>query len=207
MKFCSRCGSSVHLSIPPGDDRPRYTCTSCGTIHYQNPRVVVGCIPEWEDKILFCKRAIEPRYGFWTLPAGFLENGETVSEGAKRETHEEAGAAVSHLEPYGLYNICYVNQIYLMFRGRLRDLNFKPGSESLDVRLFTPEEIPWSELAFPVIGKTLTRYFQDRNRSEYIFHIEDIKRRDALFPGADRDGEPGAEQGNEGNLKFGNKVQ
>ena len=189
MKYCSQCGALVLLSIPPGDDRPRYICTSCGTIHYQNPRVVVGCIPEWENKILFCQRAIEPRYGYWTLPAGFLENGETVSEGAKRETYEEAGATVNQLEPYGLYNICYVNQIYLMFRGSLVDLNFKPGSESLAVRLFTPEEIPWDELAFPVIGKTLTRFIQDRTHSVYPFHIEDIKRREFLIPGIDGNGE------------------
>jgi ADP-ribose pyrophosphatase YjhB (NUDIX family) len=189
MKYCNRCGASVILSIPAGDDRPRYTCNSCGTIHYQNPRVVVGCIPEWEDKILFCQRAIEPRYGFWTLPAGFLENGETVSEGAKRETYEEAGAVVHQLEPYGLYNICYVNQIYLMFRGGLVDLTFTPGPESLAVRLFTAEEIPWDELAFPVIGKTLTRYLQDRNHCVYPFHIEDIKRRESLFPDTGANGE------------------
>lgn len=184
MKYCSRCGSSVVLGIPPGDDRPRYTCTSCGAIHYQNPRVVVGCIPEWRDKILFCRRAIEPRYGFWTLPAGYLENGETVSDGARRETYEEAGAVVKDLVPYGLYNICYVNQIYLMFRGRLSDLNFKPGPESMDVRLFTPDQIPWNDLAFPVIGKTLYHFIKEGTRSEFRFHIEDIERRDALFPGA-----------------------
>jgi len=179
MKYCSRCGSTVTLVIPPGDDRPRYTCRSCGTIHYQNPRVVVGCIPEWQDKILFCRRAIEPRYGQWTLPAGYLENGETVAEGARRETIEEAGAAIHMMVPYGLYNICYVNQIYLMFRGRLTDLDFKPGPESLDVRLFGVDEIPWDGLAFPVIEKTLARYIKDRARSEFHFHIEDLERRDA----------------------------
>ena len=176
MKYCSRCGSSVVLGIPPGDDRPRFTCNSCGTIHYQNPRVVVGCIATWEAKILFCRRAIEPRYGNWTLPAGYLENGETAAEGARRETLEEACAAVHQLVPYGLYNICYVNQIYLMFRGRLADLNFKPGPESLDVQLFAVEEIPWDDLAFPVIAKTLAHYIKDQSRSEFLFHMEDIER-------------------------------
>lgn len=156
-------------------------CNACGAIHYQNPRVVVGCIPEWQDQILLCTRAIEPRYGYWTLPAGFLENGETVTEGAMRETLEEAGAAVYDLVPYGLYNICHVNQIYLMFRGRLSDLSFKPGLESLDVRLFASEEIPWDDLAFPVIEKTLARYTEDRIRSKFRFHIADVERRDALF--------------------------
>ena len=182
MKFCSRCGATVALEILSGDDRARYTCRSCGTIHYQNPRVVVGCIPEWQGKILFCRRAIEPRYGHWTLPAGYLENGETVAEGARRETLEESGATVSGLVPYGLYNICYVNQIYLMFRGRLSDLDFRPGPESLDVRLFNMEEIPWDDLAFPVMEKTLTRYVRDRSRSVFTFHIDDIERRDALRP-------------------------
>ena len=181
MKYCSRCGSPVVSSTPPGDDRPRYMCNACGAIHYQNPRVVVGCIPEWQDQILLCTRAIEPRYGYWTLPAGFLENGETVTEGAMRETLEEAGAAVYDLVPYGLYNICHVNQIYLMFRGRLSDLSFKPGLESLDVRLFAPEEIPWDDLAFPVIEKTLARYTEDRIRSKFRFHIADVERSDALF--------------------------
>ncbi len=178
MKYCSRCGSTVTLEIPAGDDRPRYTCHACGMIHYQNPRVVVGCIPEWQDKILFCRRAIEPRYGYWTLPAGYLENGETVAEGARRETLEEAGAAVHELSPYGLYNICYVNQIYLMFRGRLAGPDATAGNESLDARLLGVHEIPWDDLAFPVIEKTLIRYVKDRSRSEFTFHIDDIERRD-----------------------------
>ena len=178
MKYCSRCGSTVTLGIPAGDDRPRYTCHACGMIHYQNPRVVVGCIPEWQDKILFCRRAIEPRYGYWTLPAGYLENGETVAEGARRETLEEAGAAVHELAPYGLYNICYVNQIYLMFRGRLAGPDATAGNESLDVQLLGVHEIPWDDLAFPVIEKTLVHYVKDRYRSEFTFHIDDIERRD-----------------------------
>lgn len=165
------------LRIPVGDDRPRYGCVACGAIHYQNPKMVVGCIPQWQDKILLCRRAIEPRYGRWTLPAGYLENGETVTEGARRETREEAGAALHQLIPYGLYNICHVNQIYLMFRAQLDGLNFSPGEESLEVRLFAEEEIPWEDLAFPVIEQTLARHMTDRPRGVFPFHIEDIVRR------------------------------
>lgn len=177
MNFCSHCGASVTLLIPEGDDRHRYSCIACGAIHYQNPKLVVGCIPQWQDKILLCRRAIEPRYGWWTLPAGYLENGETVIEGARRETQEEAGAALHELFPYGLYNICHVNQIYLMFRAQLDGLDFSPGKESLEVQLFAEKEIPWKDLAFPVIEQTLTRYVVDRLGGVFPFHIEDIVRR------------------------------
>jgi ADP-ribose pyrophosphatase YjhB (NUDIX family) len=143
-------------------------------IHYQNPKMVVGCIPEAEDKILLCRRAIEPCYGKWTLPAGFLENGETVADGAKRETLEEAHARVAILAPYALYNICYVNQIYLMFRARLQDHNFHAGSESLEVKLFDENEIPWDKIAFRVIHATLLRYFGDRRTGRFSFYVDDI---------------------------------
>jgi ADP-ribose pyrophosphatase YjhB (NUDIX family) len=148
--------------------------------------VVVGCVPLWQDKILLCRRAIEPRYGRWTLPAGYLENGETVAEGARRETREEAGAALHQLIPYGLYNICHVNQIYLMFRAQLAALSFSPGKESLEVRLFPEDEIPWQDLAFPVIEQTLARYMTDRPSGVFPFHIEDIVRRIGL-PSAERE--------------------
>ncbi len=174
MNFCSNCGASLSFSTPQGDDRPRYLCDSCGTIHYQNPLMVVGCIPEAGDKILLCRRAIEPCAGKWTLPAGYLENGETVSAGAARETYEEACARVEIIAPYAIYNISHVSQIYLMFRARLLDNDFKPGSESREVRLFSEEEIPWSEIAFTVITKTLRDYFQDRATGEFPFHIGDV---------------------------------
>lgn len=177
MNFCSQCGAAVRLRIPPGDDRPRFSCDSCGAIHYQNPKVVVGCLPEWQDKLLLCKRAIEPRLGWWTLPAGYLEIGETVAEGARRETLEEAGADVLGIVPYGLYNIRHIGQIYLMFRAELAEPRFKPGRESLEVRLFGEEEIPWERLAFPVIGESLRRYFQDRSRGIFAFHTGNIERR------------------------------
>ena len=175
MNYCSECGKSLTCLIPPGDDRSRYFCESCGTIHYQNPRMVVGCIPEMEDKILFCRRAIEPCCGKWTLPAGYLENGETVSAGARRETFEEARARVEILAPYALYNICYVNQVYLMFRARLQDARFKPGSESLDVRLFAEDEIPWTEIAFRVLQETLIQYFKDRPSGQFPFYTGEIR--------------------------------
>ena len=142
MNHCSQCGELVRRGIPPGDDRERFICPACGRIHYQNPRMVVGCIPRWENRTLLCRRAIEPCYGKWTLPAGYLENGETVAAGAGRETYEEARARVEIVSPYALYNICYVNQIYLIFRARLMDHNFEPGSESIEVKLFLEDEIP-----------------------------------------------------------------
>ncbi len=174
MNFCSNCGGPLILLIPPGDDRGRYFCETCGIIHYQNPLMIVGCIPEIDDKILLCRRAIEPCYGQWTLPAGYLENGESVSEGAKRETWEEAGALVEDLSPYALYNICHINQIYLMFRGLLKNDHVRPGSESLEVDFFSENKIPWRHIAFRVIKKTLQQYYTDRRRGRFLFYVSDI---------------------------------
>jgi ADP-ribose pyrophosphatase YjhB (NUDIX family) len=162
MKFCSQCGSRVTARVPEGDDRQRFVCDRCGTIHYQNPKMVVGCIPEWEDRILLCKRSIEPKLGKWTIPAGYLENGETVNEGAKRETLEEAGARVENLQPYALMSIAYISQVYLIFRARLKATDFAPGPESSEVKLYSEGEIPWDDLAFMVVRETLRRYFRDR---------------------------------------------
>ena len=175
MNYCSNCGQQLTYCTPPGDDRSRHYCEGCGTIHYQNPTMVVGCIPEWDSKILLCRRAIEPRYGKWTLPAGYLENGETVAEGAARETYEEARAKVEGLTPYALYNICYVNQIYFMFRARLVDKRFKPGSESLEVELFAEDEIPWEDIAFRVLQETLIQYFKDRPNGQFPFYMGEIR--------------------------------
>jgi ADP-ribose pyrophosphatase YjhB (NUDIX family) len=174
MNFCSNCGQPVTYLIPPGDDRFRFYCESCGVVHYQNPRLVVGCIPETENKILLCRRAIEPCHGKWTLPAGYLENGETVAAGAKRETFEEAQARVEILAPYALYNICHVNQIYLMFRARLQDNNFQAGRESLEVKLFSEKDIPWEEIAFPVISATLLQYYDDCRTGRFPFYTANI---------------------------------
>jgi ADP-ribose pyrophosphatase YjhB (NUDIX family) len=175
MKYCSHCGEELSLHIPPGDSYPRHVCTVCGKIHYQNPKMVVGCIPEWENKILLCRRAIEPRYGLWTLPAGFMENGETTAEGAARETREEAGAHIELGPLYTLFNLPHIDQVYLMFRARLLDLDFKPGDESLEARLFTEQEIPWDQLAFRTIKATLELYFSDRANGAFSFHFGDIR--------------------------------
>lgn len=174
MKFCSFCGAGVELRVPEGDNLPRYVCEACQTIHYQNPKIVTGCIPEWEDQILLCKRAIEPRIGLWTLPAGFMENRETTLQAAMRETREEANAEVEITELYALFNIPHISQVYLIFRARLLNLEFSPGAESLDVQLFREDQIPWEELAFPVVAETLKRYFNDRNKDDYQLQVGDI---------------------------------
>ena len=176
MKFCSNCGTPVTLKVPPGDTLPRHVCDACSTIHYQNPRMVVGCIPEWQDRILLCRRAIEPRYGLWTVPAGFMENGETTFQGAARETLEEANARVEVGQLYAIYNIPHINQVYMLFRARLLDTGFGAGAETLETRLFTESEIPWDELAFATVRNTLMHYFDDRRNGEYKFHMGTIER-------------------------------
>jgi len=163
VKFCSSCGANVTLRIPDGDNRARYVCDECQTIHYQNPNIVAGCIPEWEGRILLCKRAIEPRYGLWTLPAGFMENGETTEQAALRETREEAGARVEIVDLFGIFSIPHISQVYLLYRGELCDGIYAPGQESLQCRLFIENEIPWEQLAFPVMGETLKRYYRFKN--------------------------------------------
>jgi ADP-ribose pyrophosphatase YjhB (NUDIX family) len=183
VKFCSACGSSrIETRIPEGDTLPRYVCADCATIHYQNPKIVVGCLPEWEDRVLLCKRAIEPRYGLWTLPAGFLENGETLERGAMRETLEEAHARVEPGELYTVISLPQINQVYMMFRARLLDLDFGPGTESLDVCLFEESEVPWEMLAFRTIARTLRNFFLDRRLDAFALHVSAIERRPPLTP-------------------------
>jgi ADP-ribose pyrophosphatase YjhB (NUDIX family) len=174
MKFCSVCGAPVELRLPPDDNRTRHICTACGEIHYQNPKLIVGAIPEWQDKILLCRRAIEPRHGLWTLPAGFMENGETTVEAAARETLEEANAQVDIGELYSMYNLPYINQVHLLFRARLLNTDFSPGAESLEVRLFAEQDIPWDTLAFRAVRFTLQHYFADRKAGAYRFRICDL---------------------------------
>lgn len=185
MKFCSECAYPVTLQIPEGDNRPRYVCGQCATIHYHNPKLVVGSIPVWDVdgplRILLCKRAIEPRHGYWTLPAGFMENAETTAEAAVRETEEEAGANVEIGELFSLLNVAQVHQVHLFYLARLKDLDFAPGIESLDVKLFAEHEIPWEELAFPTIRKTLELFFADSVKvretgGRFGFHSHDILR-------------------------------
>lgn len=177
MKFCSNCGAPVAYKIPPGDNLPRHVCDTCGNVFYQNPKIVVGCLAEWEGRILLCRRAIEPRYGLWTLPAGFMENGETTMAGAARETLEEACARVAVDTLYTLYDLPHINQIYMLFRARLLDLHFGPGSESLEVKLFDEAAIPWNDLAFAAVRKTLNHYFDDRRQGGYRLHIGTIEPR------------------------------
>ncbi len=174
MKFCSDCGATVTLLVPKGDNLPRFVCSSCQTIHYQNPNIVAGCIPEWGDKILLCRRAIKPRHGFWTLPAGFMENSETSIEAAARETLEEAGAHVEVTNLFAVYNLPHINQVYMMFRSRLPEPHFHPGTESIEVELFSESEIPWNELAFPVIEETLRCYYEDMSNGKFELHVGDL---------------------------------
>ncbi len=182
MKFCSECAHPVSLLIPPDDNRPRYVCSQCGAIHYQNPKMVIGSIPTWEQdgetRILLCKRAIEPRYGYWTLPAGFMENNETTTEAALRETAEEAGAHIELHALFSLLNVPHVHQVHMFYRATLLDLNYKAGVESLEVRLFTEAEIPWDELAFLTTAQTLRFFFADHAKIKeggaYNFHSFDI---------------------------------
>jgi ADP-ribose pyrophosphatase YjhB (NUDIX family) len=174
MKFCSECGAPVALRVPPGDNLLRYVCTACQAIHYQNPKMVIGCIPEWDDRILLCRRAIEPRHGLWTVPAGFMENGETVAQAALRETLEEANARVELGEMYSVISVPHVNQVHIFYRGRLLDLDFAPGAESLEVELFAESEIPWPEIAFRTISTTLRHYYADRRAGTFRFHDGEI---------------------------------
>ncbi len=180
MKYCSVCGGELRLGIPEGDNRERHICDRCNTVHYRNPKVVVGCIAHWEDRVLMCRRAIEPRYGLWTVPAGFLENGETTYLGAARETLEEANARVDIEDLYVTVNLPHISQVYMLFRGRLLDLDFSPGDESLEVRLMTRAEMPWSQIAFPTVTEALKLYFADRELGVYPVRMLDIVRQRGL---------------------------
>ncbi len=183
MKFCSDCGADIIIQIPEGDNRPRHVCTVCANIYYQNPKIVAGCIAHWGERILLCRRAIEPRYGLWTLPAGFMENDETTLEAALRETREEACANVAVDGLYALFNLPHINQVYMMFRGRLLDEDFSPGEESLETALFAEDEIPWEQLAFATITHTLRFYFEDRKREEFPLRMGDIVKQDGRYVG------------------------
>lgn len=174
MNFCDNCGTKVVIRVPHGDDKPRYVCDNCGTIHYRNPLMVIGAIPEWEDKILLCRRAIEPRLGQWTLPAGFMELGESTGQAAMRETLEEANARIELIDIYTMLSVPHVNQVHLFFRARLLDLDFGPGTESLEVALFKEEEIPWEKLAFRTISTTLQHYYSDRKEQQFRVHTGDL---------------------------------
>ena len=176
MKFCHKCAAPIVLRIPDGDDRERHCCEACDGIFYQNPKNVVGTVPYYKDKILLCKRAIQPRYGKWTLPAGFMENGESSLNGAIRETTEEAGATVKVDDSslYTLFNLPTINQVYIFFRAELANLDFAAGTESLEVALFTEAEIPWDEIAFPVVRSTLEHFFTDVQKNHFPVRMFDV---------------------------------
>ncbi|MEZ5727649.1 MAG: NUDIX hydrolase [Burkholderiaceae bacterium] len=175
MKFCPVCAAELRHEIPPGDNRLRYCCPGCGAIHYQNPNMVLGTVPVWEDRVLLCKRAIEPRYGYWTLPAGFMENGETTSEGAARETLEEAGAEVRIGDPFSILDVPHVHQVHMFYRADMLGPELAPGPESLDAQLFTEAEIPWESIAFRTVEQTLRWFFEDRANGSYGMHVGAIR--------------------------------
>lgn len=175
MKYCSICGHPVEERIPAGDNRHRYVCVNCNTIHYQNPRIVAGTVPIWEGKILLCRRAIEPRYGYWTLPAGFMENKETTVEAASRETLEEAMAEVSIDDLYTIIHVPHIDQVHMFYRATLTSGHFGAGDETLEAKLFALDEIPWSEISFPTVHRTLEHYLEDVKNDRFQIHVSDIR--------------------------------
>lgn len=175
MKYCTLCAQPLSLRIPATDDRTRHVCDACGHVHYLNPRIIVCALPAWEDKVLLCKRAIEPQYGLWTLPGGFMELGESTLDAARRETFEEAGARIDVTELYALYHILHIDQVHMFYRARLRDLDFAAGDESLEVQLFGEDEVPWHAIAFPAVGDTLRNYFRDRRAGHFPLRLADVR--------------------------------
>ena len=189
INFCCYCGADVERKIPQGETLLRAVCPACQTIHYQNPKIVAGCLPEWEKKILLCRRAIEPRLGLWTFPAGFMELGESTEEAAARETLEEARATVEIHSLYAVFSLPHVSQVYIIYRARLQTLEFAPGEESLEVQLMSVNDIPWDNLAFPVIRETLSRYVNDARSTQFPVHFGAVSTRphssideSAIFP-------------------------
>ncbi len=174
IKHCKTCGGAVRYEVPADDNRERATCSACGTIHYENPLNVVGTVPIWGDEVLLCRRNIEPRYGLWTLPAGFMELGETTAEGALRETVEEAGARIELQGLFTVLNVARVGQLHLYYRARLLDAEFAPGPETIEARLFGEAAIPWEELAFRTVRETLRCFFEDRRNGRFELHCADI---------------------------------
>ena len=174
IRHCRHCGSAVSYLVPEGDNRERAVCPSCAHIHYENPLNVVGTVPFWEDRVLLCRRNIEPRHGKWTLPAGFHELGESTAAGALRETDEEAGARIDLLGLFSVLNVVRVGQVHLYYRAQLLDTNFAPGPETIEARLFREDEIPWEEIAFRTVSVTLERYFEDRRRGVWGVHSADL---------------------------------
>jgi ADP-ribose pyrophosphatase YjhB (NUDIX family) len=175
MKFCSECGQAVQLRVPPGDNLPRAVCTVCGTIHYENPRIVVGCVPEWQGRILLCRRAIMPRRGYWTTPAGFMEKGETLQAAAARESLEEAEAHVEIGSLLSISHVLHAAQVHVSFRARLIGGHYGVGAETLEAGLYDEAAIPWDQIAFPSITFALRCFFEDRQAARESLHFNDIE--------------------------------
>lgn len=174
IRHCRSCGTPVEYRIPPDDNRERAMCAGCGSVHYENPLNVVGTVPVWNDRVLLCRRNIEPRLGFWTLPAGFLELGESTAEGACRETDEEAGADIELGALFSLLNVVQVGQVHLFYLATLKSDVFNPGPETIEARLFAEHEVPWDELAFRTVKVTLRHYFECRRAGRFELHCGDI---------------------------------
>lgn len=174
IKHCRVCGTEVAYRIPDGDNRERAVCPACGEIHYENPLNVVGTVPAWEAQVLLCRRNIEPRYGLWTLPAGFMELGESAAEGALRETVEEAGARIEMLGLYTVLDVVRVGQVHLYYRARMLDTTLDPGPETIEARLFHENEVPWETLAFRTVRRTLEHYFADLRLGQFPVHVGSI---------------------------------
>jgi len=174
IQHCRVCGAATQYRVPPDDNRERAVCTACGEIHYENPLNVVGTVPVWGDQVLLCRRNIEPRHGMWTLPAGFMELGESTAAGALRETIEEAGARVEMQELFTVLNVVRVGQVHLFYRARMLDTHLDPGPETIEARLFREDEIPWDELAFRTVRQTLELFFEDRRKGHFGVHVADI---------------------------------
>jgi ADP-ribose pyrophosphatase YjhB (NUDIX family) len=174
INFCSACGAPVVLRVPAGDSLPRHVCENCNAIHYSNPKLVVGTLPIWEDRVLLCRRAIEPRHGKWTLPAGFMENCESMAAAAARETAEESGAHIEMGELYTLISVPHISQVHVIYRARLLDLEFAPGEETQEVMLFREEDVPWADIAFRTIALTLRHYFADRRTGRFGLHTDEL---------------------------------
>jgi ADP-ribose pyrophosphatase YjhB (NUDIX family) len=174
IRHCKACGSEVRYLIPADDNRERAVCPACGTIHYENPLNVVGTVPVWQDQVLLCLRNIEPRRGMWTLPAGFMELGETTAQGALRETDEEAGAHIELGSLFTVLNVVQIAQVHLFYLATLKSTEFAPGPETIEARLFREDEIPWEQLAFRTVKETLRCFFEDRRRGEFGVHCADI---------------------------------
>lgn len=180
FSYCTKCGGRISEEIPEGDDRPRAVCRACGHVHYDNPKIVTGCLIYQGTQVLLCRRAIEPRAGYWTFPAGFLELGETTTDGAIRETREEVCAEIEIDDLYAIFELPYISQLYVFYRAKLKSMDFSPSIETSEVGLFEQPDVPWEKLAFKVIQDSLTYYFEDRQHDSYPLHRHVFRERTLL---------------------------